>query len=149
MTEHDVERRLVAVLERHAEDAMSQTDTQTLHDVLMIGRQDDPGPGPRRLVATAVAAAAVAAAGVVVLWSAGSGRDASSPDPADAGQTVEAVAVAERSCTRWPTRTPTALELFMASGHAQPRVGRLDGAACAATSRGRSVRPPAVPRRRR
>jgi hypothetical protein len=117
MTMHDVERRLVAVLHQHAEDAMTQTDTQAQHEILTIGRQDDPGPGPRRLVATAVAAAGIAAAGVVVLWSAGSGRDSSSPDPAVDPTTTRAVAVAEAFVHAIAAKNPHVASLYVAPGH--------------------------------
>ena len=116
MIGHDTELRLVAVLHEHAEAAMSQTDTYAQHEVLMIGRQDDPGRGPRRLVATAVAAAAVAAAGAVVLWSAGSGDDQSSPDPAGTEQ-VQAVAVADAFVHALAAKDAWRAAEFVAPGH--------------------------------
>ncbi|MFC5179435.1 hypothetical protein [Nocardioides taihuensis] len=116
MIGHDTERRLAAVLHEHAEAAMSQTDTYAQHELLMIGRQDDPGGGPHRLVATAVAAAAVAAAGTVVLWSAGSGDDQSSPDPAGTGQ-VQAVAVADAFVHALAAKNPHGASLYVAPGH--------------------------------
>ena len=62
MSNLDVERRLTDVLHRHAEDAMSQTDTQhELREFLTRGDQEPPRALGRNRF-TAVVAAGVAAA---------------------------------------------------------------------------------------
>lgn len=117
MNERDVERQLVAVLHRHAEEAMNLTDTQTAHDTLVFGGQGgDPGPSRWRLGAAALVAAAVAVAGVVVLWSDDPGGD-TSPAPASDQRTVQAVAVAEAFLGRLVAKDAHGAAFYLAPGH--------------------------------
>lgn len=96
MSSLDVERRLTEVLHRHAEDAMSRTDTQKeLREFLLRGDPEPPRARRDHRLANALgaglAAAAVAAA---VVWGDGLTEDRTEPMPV-AEPVPPAVQVAE------------------------------------------------------
>ncbi|MFP5253605.1 MAG: hypothetical protein ACLGH4_07400 [Actinomycetes bacterium] len=83
MSSLDVERRLTQVLHRHAEDAMSQTDTQQeLREFLSRG---DPEPsralGRNRFTAAVAAGVAATAAAAAVFWTADLAAERADPAP--------------------------------------------------------------------
>jgi hypothetical protein len=89
MTTSDLERRLVAVLHHHAEEAMNATDTQEQLDRLRARTHLDHAASPGRWVMAGIAAAAVVAA--LVVWSGlRSGDDETAPasDPSSSAVKV-------------------------------------------------------------
>ena len=81
MSTRNVERELTALLHRHAEDAMNDTDTQTeqnrFYDVL------DAGPGTNRRSLAVVGAVAAAGVAAAVVWSLGGNEGGTGLPPAD------------------------------------------------------------------
>ena len=92
MSTSELERRLVDVLQRHAEDAMDSTNTQEELERL----QDDTGRSTRRRrrawLAGGLVAAAVAVA--LIIWRPGLGSDKAGPEPVDQEQRAEQTAAA-------------------------------------------------------
>ena len=92
MSTSELERRLGDVLQRHAEDAMNDTNTEE-----QLGRlQVDAGRSTRRRhrawLAGGLVAAAVAAA--LIIWRPGLGSDKADPEPVDQEQQAEQTAAA-------------------------------------------------------
>lgn len=77
MSSLDVERRLTEVLHRHAEDAMSQTDSQQeLQEFLARGHHEPPrAPARPRTLAVLGGGLAAAAVAAAVVWSSGLSED--------------------------------------------------------------------------
>jgi hypothetical protein len=92
MSTSELERRLGDVLQRHAEDAMNDTDTETelerlQHDTARSSRR-------RRRAWVAGGLVAVAAASALILWRPGIGGDRADPDPAGPERQAEQTATA-------------------------------------------------------
>lgn len=83
MSSLDVQRRLTEVLHRHAEDAMSTTDTQKQLQEFLARDGHEPRKAPRRNRRTAVLGAglATAAAAAAVFWGTGLTEDRTQPAP--------------------------------------------------------------------
>ena len=83
MSSLDVERRLTEVLHRHAEDAMSTTDTQKQLQEFLARDGHEPHPAPRRnrRIAVLGAGLAAAAAAATVFWGTGLTEDRTEPAP--------------------------------------------------------------------
>jgi hypothetical protein len=81
MSTQHVERDLVALLHRHAEEAMNDTDTQTELQTFRdtVEGHENPSRTRRRVAIAAAAAVAAAAATAVALWGPG---PAEQPEPA-------------------------------------------------------------------
>lgn len=95
MTTSDLERRLTAVLQRHAEDAMNTTNTEERLQRLLDETERDTRRRRRGWAAGALVAAA--AAGATIVWVSGVGDDAdtgTTPQVATATAEDEALATA-------------------------------------------------------
>ena len=91
MTTQELERRVAAVLQRHAEEAMNETDTEGLlrqlpHDADRKQKHD------RRRALTVAGVVAVAAAVAVVVWMSGQVPRADDPAPVDQDRVAEETA---------------------------------------------------------
>ena len=96
MSTRDIERELTAALHRHAEAAMSRTNTHMEHERFQDGAGDRTRRDRRRWIAGAAVAAAVVAVAGFAVWSADPGDERSDSSPAgDPGQSAEALAVAQ------------------------------------------------------
>ncbi|WP_432477050.1 hypothetical protein [Nocardioides sp. GXQ0305] len=93
MSTQHVERDLVALLHRHAEDAMNETDTQTELQAFRdtVEGRDNPPRTRRRVVIAAAAALAAAAAVVIAVWA---------PDPAESPEPAPPVPGQDRAADR-------------------------------------------------
>lgn len=111
MTASDVERRLTAVLNRHAEDAMNQTDTVTeLNRFQNRVDQDARGRGRRRAGTTAVLLTA-AAVSVGALWLGfGQGESAAPPPAAPSPSPTASVTAGELEAPQAPGSTVKGFE---------------------------------------
>ena len=92
MSTSELERRLGDMLQRHAEDAMNDTDTETelerlQHDTARSSRR-------RRRIWLAGGLAAAAAAAALIIWRPDLGKDKADPEPANQEQRAEQTATA-------------------------------------------------------
>lgn len=95
MTTSDLERRLTALLQQHAEDAMNTTKTEERLQRLLDETEKDTRRRRRRWTGGALVAAA--AAGAIIVWVSGVGDDpetGTTPEVATATAEDEAVATA-------------------------------------------------------
>jgi hypothetical protein len=83
MSTHDVERELTALLHRHAEDAMTDTNTSSELDKFQRSAGGPAHPDRRRRIAIGAAIVGAAAVTAVTIWAAGQDSDRSQPDPMD------------------------------------------------------------------
>jgi hypothetical protein len=115
MSTRDVERQLSAVLHRHAETAMIQTDTHEQHQQLQAGAAARAHRDRRgRAVGGAVAAAAVAVG--VVWWSANLGEDQAQSGPAAPASLHGAEEVAQRFVEAFAAGDERAAASYVAAG---------------------------------